>query len=75
MQGLLEDHGTGCLVKGLREGKLTLSQATDGAIQAWISAVQQTGRGNVMPLVKGDISVAEFQGVYKSVNKKTMSSP
>ena len=42
------------------QGEMTLDEVTDDAIQAWLSAVQQTSTKSTLLKIEGAISVAEF---------------
>ena len=78
MQKLAEEHGTTDLLESLRNGEITIDEATDEAIQAWISAVKQTTTSfaqSQMPMLTGVISPEDYQDAFKIVTEKTTSSP
>ena len=49
MQKLLENHGSNDLVNSLLQGEMTLDEATNEAIQAWPSAIQQISTNSTLP--------------------------
>ena len=61
MQQLIENHGSNDLVDSLLKGEMSLDEITDEAIQAWLSAVQQTSTNMTLPKIEGAMSVEEFQ--------------
>ena len=74
MQTQIENHCNNDLVDCLLRGEMTLDEVTDKAIQAWLSAVQQTSMNNTLPKIEGAISVAEFQQAFNAVEECTSSS-
>eukprot|EP00579_Thalassiosira_antarctica_P028243 CAMPEP_0202025664 /NCGR_PEP_ID=MMETSP0905-20130828/56998_1 /ASSEMBLY_ACC=CAM_ASM_000554 /TAXON_ID=420261 /ORGANISM="Thalassiosira antarctica, Strain CCMP982" /LENGTH=150 /DNA_ID=CAMNT_0048588655 /DNA_START=21 /DNA_END=469 /DNA_ORIENTATION=- len=74
MQKLIENHGSNDLVDSLLRDEMTLDEVTDEAIQAWLSAIQQTSTTSKLPKIEGAISVAEFQQAFKAVKERTSSS-
>ncbi|KAL7524523.1 hypothetical protein ACHAXR_002911 [Thalassiosira sp. AJA248-18] len=84
MQSLIQEYGTSDLVDDLIDGSISINEATDEAIQAWISAVQQThsehtintSDGSIpIPRISGAITPSDFQAAFKAVSEKTTSSP
>ena len=75
IQALVTDQGSNDLVDQLLKGELFMMEVTDEAIQAWLSALQQTSNDMVLPRIYGTISVEEFQTAFKAVNERTSSSP
>ena len=78
MQKLTEQHGTKDLLESLRKGDITINDATDEAIQAWINAVKQTSNSfkkTQLPKLTGVISPEDYQEAFKVVTEKTTSSP
>ena len=75
IQALVTDQGSNDLVDQLLKGELFMTEVTDEAIQAWLSALQQTSNDMVLPRIYGTISVEEFQTAFKAVNERTSSSP
>ena len=75
MQKVIKGYGTNDIIKAIRDGTLGLTEATDEAIQAWLSALKQTGSQMTLPRITGAISVEEFQSAFKAVSEKTTSSP
>ena len=75
MQSLIEQHGTNDLVDDLIEGRMNIDEVADEAIQAWLSAVQQTASEMKLPRMTGEIPVDEFQAAFKAVDEHTSSSP
>ena len=75
MQELISKTGPGDLLNDLRNGRLTLDEATDEAIQAWFSALQQTASHAKTTMLSGKITREDLQGGFKSVSERTTSSP
>ena len=59
------------LINHLLKGELPLTEATDEAIQSWLSAFQQTAGSTTLPRIDGAILVAEFQAAFKAVKECT----
>ena len=74
MQRLIEIHGNNDLVDCLLWDEMTLDEVTNEAIQAWLSAVEQTATNTTLLKIGGTISVAEFQQTFKAV-KERISPP
>ena len=76
MQQMIDNYGTNDMIEALRRGELTIPEATDEAIQAWISALNQTG-GKItnLPPVIGEFTTDNLQSAFKAVDEKTTSSP
>ena len=75
MQALVVDQGSNNLVDQLLKGEPSLMEVTYEAIQAWLSAIQETSNDMVLPKICSAISVEEFQTAFKAVNERTSSSP
>ena len=75
MQRLLENHGTNDLVDQYLRGDIPLDEAVDEAIQAWLSAVQQTKNRMTLPPMDNTISRENFQAAFKAVSERTTSLP
>ena len=56
-------------------GELMLDEVTDGSIQAWLSAIQQTAMNTTLPMIDGAVSVADFQQAFNAVKERMSSSP
>ena len=74
MQSIMQNHGTDLLQEVL-DGTLSLAEATDEVIVAWINAVKQTERERKLPPITGYISAWEFQEAFAKVSERTSSSP
>lgn len=75
VQRLLENNGTNDLVDELIAGTMDIDEVADEAIQAWLSAVQQTASELTLPRMTGEISPEDFQKAFKAVDEHTSSSP
>ena len=75
MQELISKTGPGNLLDDLRNIRLTLDEATDEAIQAWFSSLQQTASHAKTTMLSGKITREDLQGGFKSVSERTTSSP
>ncbi len=71
MQELIEGYGVNDMVEQMRGGELTIPQVTNEAIQAWLSALNQTGASIRLPPITGKFEVEDFQSSFKAVEKKT----
>ena len=67
MQKILKNHGTNDLVDSLLKGELTLDDAVDELIQAWISVLQQIASKSTVPQSPQGISVEDYQSAYTTV--------
>ena len=75
MRRIIECSKTNDLMDALKNGELSISDGADEAIQAWLSAVQQTASKMTLPRITGEISTEMFQSAFKSVKERTTSSP
>ena len=57
------------------QGDIPLDEAVDEAIQAWLSAVQQTRSRMTLPPMDNTILREDFQAAFKAVTERTTSSP
>ena len=72
---LIENYETNDMVDAIRAGKLTIPDAIDEAIQAWLSALQQTGERMRLPYVEGTFTTEDYQSAFAAVSEHTTSSP
>ncbi|KAL7536722.1 hypothetical protein ACHAWF_007008 [Thalassiosira exigua] len=71
-----ENFGDNDLVDDLHKGKITLSEATDEVILAFVRALQETASKVKLPPVTGEVGLREaYQAAYRAVSEKTTSSP
>ena len=74
MQRIMTNHGTDLLQEVL-DGTITIPEATDEVVVAWITAVKQTDRERDLPPITGYISPRDFQEAFAKVSEHTSSSP
>ena len=74
MQELRCNNGLDLLQEVL-DGSISIDDATDETIAAWIRAVKQTEQEKNLPPITGKITKEQFQGAFKAVSEKTSSSP
>ena len=74
MQSLMSDHGTD-LMQEVYDGTISIPDATDEVIAAWIESVKQTDAERLLPPIQGVISKTDFQEAFRKVSEKTSSSP
>ncbi|KAL7502579.1 hypothetical protein ACHAXN_000520, partial [Cyclotella atomus] len=74
IQKLLANHGTD-LLQEVMDGTISLDDAADEVITAWIRALKQTDEERALPPITGSISTTEFQAAFKAVSEHTSSSP
>jgi hypothetical protein len=63
------------LMQEVLDGTITLDDATDETVAAWIRAIKQTDAEKALPPVTGKISKEQFQTAFKVVSEHTSSSP
>jgi hypothetical protein len=75
MQSLVEAKSPNDLIDDLKSGAIQIDEATNEAIQAFISALHQTAMKMVLPKLGGEIPVMDYQGGFAAVSERTTSSP
>jgi hypothetical protein len=74
IQRLLPNHGTDLLQEVL-DGAISIDNATDEVVAAWIRSLQQTEAEKALPPITGSISKEEFKSAFKAVSEHTSTSP
>jgi hypothetical protein len=74
VQKLLSNHGTDLLQEVL-DRIVSLDEAADEVVTAWIRALKQTDEERALPPITGSVSASEFQAAFKAVSEHTSSSP
>ena len=74
IQRMMGNHGTDLLQEVL-DGSISIPDATDEVVTAWIQSLKQTETERTLPPIKGTISKSDFQEAFKKVSEKTSSSP
>ena len=63
------------MVQQYLTGKITLDEAVDEAIYAWLRVFQQTVSNMTLPSTSDEVTIADFQSTFKTVSEKTTASP
>ena len=75
IQDLISRCGTSDLINELRTGQMTLDEAVDEAIQAYVKALQQTAGKRRKAAIVGQIPVEDYQSGFMSMDKMTTLLP
>jgi hypothetical protein len=73
IQSIMSNHGTD-LLQEVKEGRITVDDATDEFIAAWLTALKQTPEEASLPPIVGEITTAAFQEAFKRVGERTSSA-
>jgi myosin-crossreactive antigen len=73
IQSIMGNHGTD-LLQEVKDGRITVDDATDKFIAAWLTALKQTPEEASLPSIVGEITTAAFQEAFKRVGERTSSA-
>jgi hypothetical protein len=67
-------HGTDLLQEVL-DGALSVDDAADEVVAAWVRSLVQTNAETKLPLIRGMITLEEFSKAFKVISERTSLSP
>jgi hypothetical protein len=73
IQAIMGGHGTD-LLQDVKDDTVSVDEATDEFIAAWLQALKQSPEESCLPPILGEISKEAFQEAFKQVGEHTSSA-